>query len=186
MTSPFQRPLDNQDKQGWAKYAAELLEPKAIERLIREYGIPAILNPEKHTNPYAPDLLFGSERKLGDLKIQNTPFFMAQKLYQVDPQYCATFNDKDGMRYRERYPNILIIFVVDWQTTSYTSQRGITYEVEPMRRVYIGTLDEVRKAARARHLYTDRKHDTKGNAKESWLIDLRMLTELKPKQNSAA
>jgi hypothetical protein len=54
--------------------------------------------------------------------------------------------------------------------------------IQPMHLVAIGTLDEVGRAITDsgfhRHDYQARVNDTEGNAKTSWLLDVRKLTVL--------
>lgn len=80
---------DLQDKSRWCKDGE-----KIEEAFVRQFGekLGLIINPEKNLNPYAPDLLNVTNGKLGDLKLQSTPFFKAKSLYQIDPTYAVVFN----------------------------------------------------------------------------------------------
>lgn len=46
------------------------------------------------------------EGHLVDLKCQRKPFFQAAEQYGIDPQFAVKFNEKNYLRYRERYPSI--------------------------------------------------------------------------------
>ncbi len=83
---------DLQNKRLWCK-EGEKIEEAFVNRHgeVLQIGI----NPEKETNPYAPDLIFHPNHKLMDLKTQNTPFFKAEKLYGIDPTHAIVFNRKN-------------------------------------------------------------------------------------------
>lgn len=131
------------------------------------------INPEKEKDLYAPDLINIKNNKLGDLKTQNTPFFQAQKRFNIDPQYAVVFNGKDRTRYKNKYPDIEIYFAVDWQIIKFVS--GKTIEVKPMVGVWFipfGKLDMVLNDCPF-HSYVQRTQDLKGNAKGSYILNLQ-------------
>jgi hypothetical protein len=86
---------DLQDKSHWCRDGEQV-----EEAFVRQFGerLGLIINPEKRTNPYAPDLLNTKNNKIGDLKLQSTPFFKAKSLYNIDPTYAVVFNLKDKLR----------------------------------------------------------------------------------------
>lgn len=141
-------------------------------------AIGGFVNTDKLTDPYTHDLqvLFRS-----DLKSVTTPLFKARELYGLDPQYTVTFNDKDGKRYRELYPNLVVFFDVNWSVTSKRIGDDV-YEVEPMHETYAGFLSDIRRAIRTcgskRLEYRQRVDDTAGNAKSSWVFDVRELHKI--------
>lgn len=111
-----------------------------------------------------------------DLKCQRTPFFKASELYNVDPQFAVTFNAKDFERYRGSYPSIDIFFWVAWQTTQKTIG-GQRYRVEPMAGVWRASFPALRRQIEEKgvgaHAYLERLFDAQGNAKHSYVFDLR-------------
>jgi len=161
---------DLQDKGPWCKHGAS-----KEEVFVDKYGekLNIIVNPEKVTNPYAPDLSYSSPSKLADLKTQNTPFFQAKSRFGLDPQYAVVFNHKDRIRYQKNHPDIDIYFWVEWLALKFEHLNG-NVEVTPMEGVWkisFGELDKVLKNAPL-HYYGQRRNDTKGNAKASYVIDL--------------
>src|SRR3954454_23053909 len=92
-----------QDKGFWVD-AGRDKERDFVERVLPRLGFSGAINPAKESDIYAPDLLV--EGQLADLKAQRMPFFKARELYEVDPQFAVTFNEKDYLRYRDRYPAI--------------------------------------------------------------------------------
>src|SRR5690606_9924466 len=100
---------DLQEKSIWCKDGE-----KIEEAFVNKYGekLNVTINPQKQTNPYAPDLLFDNKH-FADLKTQNTPFFKAKKLYNIDSSYAIVFNRKDAERYYKDYPDIIIYFWVE-------------------------------------------------------------------------
>lgn len=117
-----------------------------------------------------------------DLKTVRTPLFKANDLYGIDPQFAVTFNEKDGRRYAELYPNIIVIFDVMWETTEMIIG-GLQYNVKPMHRTYVGFLSSIRQAIKMdgsqKIEYARRKDDESGNAKTSFVFDVRRLQEIK-------
>jgi len=170
---------DTEDKKWWVEYGARQ-EVWFVNEIAPKIGLVAELNPEKNTNPFAPDLLVDEDKKLADLKTQYTPFFKARELFPsagLDPTYTVTFNKKDYERYLENYPNIHIIFWVNWQEIEYKEDSRI-YRVKPLKGVWRCTLNDITHfihAGAPLHEYKRRKDDDRGNAKDSYLLDLRKM-----------
>ncbi|UBD64419.1 hypothetical protein K6V25_16070 [Bacteroides salyersiae] len=161
---------DLQDKGFWCQTGISK-EKIFINMFGEKLGL--IINPEKATNKYAPDLFNTSKQLLADLKTQNTPFFLANKLFNYPPQHTVVFNVKDYIRYKKSYPNIEIYFAVDWQVIKYES-KDTCIEVRPMVGVWkvdFPTLEEKLKNAPI-HCYSQRKNDIKGNATQSYVLNL--------------
>lgn len=160
---------DLQDKGAWCKTGLSQ-EEAFVELFGRKLGL--IMNPEKKTNPFAPDLFNTKSNQLADLKTQNTPFFQAKSRFNLDPQYTVVFNKKDRDRYQEMYPNIEIYFAVDWLVTKFAGYS--TIEVQPMFGIWyipFTSLDALLEKAPL-HPYLQRTNDNKGNAKESYILNL--------------
>ncbi len=162
---------DLQDKGLWCIAGAS-----KEETFVRLYGerLNLIIHPEKASNRYGPDLLNTANGLPGDLKTQNTPFFQAQERFQMPPQFVVVFNGKDRERYSQLYPNIEIYFAVDWQAVRFETW-GKAIAVQPMAGVWkisFPALQELLKKAPF-HSYQQRMTDQKGNAKGSYVLDLR-------------
>lgn len=161
---------DLQAKSIWCK-DGEKIELAFVSRYGGKLNLK--INPEKATNPYAPDLVFG-ENHLADLKTQNTPFFKAKNLYGIDPSYAVVFNRKDAVRYYEKYPGISIYFWVEWHSVKFvmgTFENKVQY-ISGVWRIPFKSLVELLKTA-PKHEYQQRKNDQKGNAKSSFVLDIR-------------
>ncbi|NII83166.1 hypothetical protein [Pedobacter sp. SG908] len=159
---------DLQDKGDWCGKGASFEEV-----FIGRYPhLGLMINPEKQNNIYAPDLSYIENGTYADLKTQNTPFFLSQSRYEIDPQYAVTFNEKDFLRYRENYPGIDIYFWVDWQAIRFVGAGDIS--VKPMVGVWrLKYADMIKAVASAPlHRYIQRVGDQKGNAKGSFVLDL--------------
>ncbi|MCK8142480.1 hypothetical protein MW871_11310 [Flavobacterium sp. I-SCBP12n] len=163
-------PQDLQNKILWCK-DGEKIEEAFVNKYGNKLGL--IINPEKNTNPYAPDLL-KDNTLIADLKTQNTPFFKAKDLYGIDPTYAVVFNRKDAERYWKHYKQIIIYFWVEWQSVKFV-MGNTKKEVEFINGVWsINFLDlvELLKVA-PEHIYQQRIDDKKGNAKGSFVLDIR-------------
>ncbi len=162
-----------EDKPFWTGAGASK-EAEFVDRVLPAIGFAGCLNPQKLSDPYAPDLVV--EGRLADLKCQRTPFFKAHGLYGIDPQFAVTFNDKDYRRYREHYPSIDVFFWVVWQTTERTIG-GEVYAVRPMAGVWRASFPALRRRIEQRrvgaHEYLRRLFDDQGNAKHSYVFDVR-------------
>lgn len=162
-----------EDKAWWVEAGADK-ELDFVERVLPQLGFSAAINPEKAHDPYAPDLVVNGH--VADLKSQRTPFFKAQELYGVDPQFAVSFNAKDYRRYCEHYPEIDIFYWVVWQTTV-RHVDGEERSVKPMAGVWRASFPALRhriehESVRS-HAYLHRLLDGRGNGKSSFLFDLR-------------
>lgn len=169
---------DKQNKAFWYKHGMEK-ESVFVYRYRRLLGVS--INPEKKENPLAPDLLNVRTNKLGDLKTQNTPFFQSRDRFNIDPQYAVTFNIKDRNRYTSRYPDIDIYFAIDWQIVCMKSNYR-EYHVNPMIGIWcipFKNLIDILDTTKNVHQYSERKSDTEGNAKSSYVIDLEQHTNFR-------
>lgn len=166
--------VTHQDLQNKKLWCAE--GEKIEEAFVRKYGgsLSVSLNPVKKVNPYAPDLIYRSSGQLADLKTQNTPFFKADKLYNIDPSFAVVFNRKDYVRYSEKYPEIDVFFWIEWHSVKFV-MGSFTKEVEYIEGVWkiaFAQLAELCKDA-PEHCYQQRTGDNRGNAKSSFVLDIR-------------
>jgi hypothetical protein len=169
---------DTEDKLSWCSNA-ESDERLFVSDVVPQFGGDIVIHPDKATSPYGPDLWLPKSRLPGDLKFQQTPFFTARR-YGLGPQYAVTFNVKDFERYRSLYPDIVLFFWVRWGETSYPPDTSL--DVSPMEGVWWERFSVLKKAAvygrMPRHTYRNRVDDECGNAKESFLFDVRNLRPL--------
>jgi len=156
----------------WCK-KGESLEIAFLEQYGAEFKL--ILNPDKVIKPTVPDFVHTPSNRLADLKTQNTPFFSSKKLFGLDPQFAVTFNKIDLDRYQQLYPNILIYYSISWLATSIVFDSGASIKVQPLSGVWGIRLENLLPLCGSQNLheYKQRKNDTNGNAKDSYVVDLR-------------
>jgi len=166
-------PHNTEDKNWWLLHGVGL-ENRFIRICNEKLNLDALINPEKKNNPYAPDLIVN--KRIADLKTQNTPFFTSTR-YKIEPRFAVTFNRKDYERYKTLYPDIDIYFWVDWIQTEW---RGIKVD-------YLGgiftlpfkSVQEIIENENApEHHYMHRVNDNAGNAKSSFILDIRSFHKL--------
>jgi hypothetical protein len=170
--------MDTEDKRAWCA-EAEKDEQEFVKIRLPQLNIRGVVNPEKFADPFTHDLTLITQ---ADLKSVRTPLFKASEIYGIDPQYAVTFNVKDALRYRELYPNIIVVFDVRWDTLEWTDKHGTTYRVEPMHATFAGFLSDIRRAIMKGGnqvlSYQRRVDDKAGNAKHSYVFDVRELHRL--------
>ncbi len=169
--------MNTEDKLAWCeRYGVQAELAFAVGRM-HEIGLASYLNPTKTEDRYTHDLftIFPA-----DLKTVRTPLFKAEDLFGLDPQYTVTFNLKDALRYKSLYPNIVVIFDVMWDHPGCEMEiGGRQYRVEPMHETYAGFLPSIRsaieKSGNHKIEYLRRRGDDSGNAKASFVFDVRYL-----------
>jgi hypothetical protein len=169
---------NTEDKDWWViNWRKE--EDSFVNIVAPRINILATINPEKQNNPYAPDLIVNGE--LADLKCQQTPFFKSYSLYKIPNQYAITFNKKDFIRYKEKYPSIVIYYWLDWKELEKTI-RGFTYKVKPMTGIWRVNFSFLKGKIESKkvflHEYQRRTNDTQGNARDSYVFDVREFENL--------
>lgn len=166
---------DTENKTLWTSRALAD-EREFVERVAPRLKIKVAINPAKAHDAFAPDLV-RADKRLADLKKQTTPFFTAQR-YGLSPQYAVTFNEKDYLRYKELYPGIAVYFWVKWERQSYPPKNP-TITVPAMEGVWVTaftTLASLIESGQLRlHRYRRRVNDAAGNAKASYVLDVRRL-----------
>jgi hypothetical protein len=178
---------NTEDKNWWLKHG-EVGEKDFVNVICPKIGLDGCINPNKNVDPTVPDLIVNG--KLADLKSQNTPFFTAGKYCKkvggadvpFNPTYTVTFNKKDYERYSTLYPEIDIYFWVEWKEREYTSRNGKVINVSPLAGVWFSSFERLSELIKVYeyplHSYLRRKGDIAGNAKESYLLDLKDLEEI--------
>jgi hypothetical protein len=150
---------DTEDKQAWCKYG-EKLEREFVASKSFDFSSFRI-NPDKETNPYTYDLVM---ENAADLKSCKTPWRLSDKLFNIPSSYAVTLDEKDVERYTLLYPTITLIFDVDYPTykaVHFTDLHRIKELIE--------------QGKAYKHIYKKRINDTKGNAKTSFVFDVRHL-----------
>lgn len=171
------RQADLQDRSVWYSHGL-----RKEQKFVRLYGtrLGLRLNPDKEQSMTAFDLRF--KGRPADLKAQNTPFFVAQKRYKLDPQTTVTFNLKDALKYGpfgEAYSRLSIFFWVHWVATEMRMGKG-TYRVHPMKgvwRIPFSKLDRLRLDAPI-HWYNERGF---GTSRERDPKRARLLSRFEPR-----
>lgn len=162
--------IDLNDRHAWYKKGASD-EELFCWAFGHKFGLR--INPDKQKNPTLPDLIH-KNGTLCELKTRRTPFFTAMT-YGVWPQYAVTINRNDMVRYLENHQNMPIYFWVQWTQLEWN---GIS--VKPMVGVWgirVKELDRLCSDGNL-HAYKGRVNDDRGNAKDSYVIDLNDLKEL--------
>lgn len=162
---------DLQDKLYWCELG-ETKEKAFVRRFGSDFAYE--INPAKSKDRYALDLISSKSGKLTDLKSQHTPFFTAGSKYNIDPNYAVVFNVKDKVRYEAYYPNIDVLYYVNWVAIKALIY-GRLYEVAPFEAIYQISFGELLTILSRSpiHTYRERVGDRLGNAKESYIFDIR-------------
>lgn len=156
-------PIDNQDKSKWC-YVGQLAEADFLaSRGVAGWAL--AFNPAKEKDPYTHDYLGVCPV---DIKTITTPWRKSLQLFGIPSERAISINEKDFTRYSRLYPNIIILCNVEFAGE-----------------LYLLTLDRARKLIKQgkakRHEYKDRKDDTKGNAKVSYVFDTSDLDRVSEK-----
>jgi hypothetical protein len=153
----------NDDKQKWCEHGRELED----EFVLRQRFVDVLIgiNPDKDSNPFTYDMRIDLPC---DLKSTKTPWRKAQEMFGIDPRYAVSINQKDLRRYARLYPNIVIVFDVD-----YPNYRATHWATLDMFRIMLEGGDM------ALHQYGARVDDTQGNAKASYVFDVSKLPRLR-------
>lgn len=169
---------DTEDKNWWV-IEGRRKEDIFVQEVAPQLKINAIINPDKKTNPYGPDLIV--DGAIADLKCQETPFFKSYSLYRIPNQYAVTFNYKDYINYRKNYPNIVLFFWIYWKELE-KIVGSVTYTVKPMSGIWKVNFNKllgwIETGKVPLHQYLRRVNDSAGNAKDSYIFDIRKFDEL--------
>jgi len=152
--------IDTEDKKSWCEAGSLAEKDFVATNKLAGWGIS--INPSKHEDVYTHDLIGMIPI---DLKSIREPWRRSQELFGIPSKYAISVNKKDIIRYVNMYPNIIILLDVEWDG------------------VYMLTMSRAKALITSgkamRHDYKNRKYDTKGNAKTSYIFDLRDLDKLK-------
>jgi len=146
----------NEDKQSWCDLGLQL-EYEFLER-----GFPVSLNKQKDHDKFTHDFMIHLPC---DLKSIRTKWQKSQELFGIQSDYAISINQKDLQRYNHLYPNLIIILDVAWSG------------------VYLAPVSHairlIKNGSAKRHEYKNRKNDQRGNAKISWIFDIRHFEAIK-------
>lgn len=147
------QPTNNEDKLKWCEYGEET--EKSFLNTFSNDQVMVEINPEKSTNKFTHDFIITLP---ADLKTVRTRFRTASR-YGIPPMSAITLNRKDVDRYSELYPNIIIIFDVD-----YGDYKKTCYAT-------LSSIKNIIGAGKAKlHYYQNRINDSK-NAQCSYVLD---------------
>lgn len=164
--------MDLQDKQSWCEHGRNL-EDVFIEEFGEELSLE--INKNKSESVYVIDMFNTKYGVLSDLKSQNTPFFLAGKKYKIDPQFAVVFNKKDKLNYIKKTADGSELYIYFW--VKWDAQDRFGVRVESIDSIYATKFSNLLKMLDEDklHEYKQRKGDTRGNAKESYVIDVRSM-----------
>lgn len=163
--------MNTEIRQGWY-IEAEKWEQDFIKKYGETYKL--IINPSKSISKYAPDLFMLTNSMSADLKLLKEPFYKSKNIFNIEPQYCWTFNVSDYFSYSAEYPDSFGIFI--WKIFEQSNKYGVNINKEES--VYYTTLFDLKRIINKEgkiHKYIRRMNDNNGNSYGSYGIDLRRL-----------
>lgn len=155
--------LDPNDKPAWCEEGRKLEDIFVQERSFRDVKLK--INPDKSDDVFTYDMRIEMPC---DLKTITTPWMYSQDMFGIPPSYAISINRKDLRRYHALYPNIIIILDVqypDYRATHWTDMNRLELLV--------------RSGKVQLHKYKYRGDDGSGNAKDSYIFDVRWFPRLK-------
>ena len=156
---------DTEDKTWWIGWGNQK-EQDFLSLCAREGILPGIA---ASSGPrFYPEYTYQS--RYLDLKTVETPFFLAQKHYGVDSNFAVSLNKPDVLDCTYKYPKCQLVFWIQW-----ASEIKYGVEVETRHEIRFLPYERMRELVSHApvHVYQKRIDDNKGNAKESYILDLR-------------
>ena len=175
--------FDPEDKSKWCEYGSEV-EIEFIDNYCNKgISLPFKLNPNKKTNPMVRDLICTHPEHLdllGDVKRQETPFYLAGKKFGVPPQFEMTSNLADHYYYtmdaESSGRETILLYWIKYITNKI--EYGQT--IYAMEGIWKGTKDEVIKKYHGLFISKKREDlpfDDK-NKRVNFVLDLRDFKQL--------
>ena len=155
----YSPPDDNENKLEWCAYGEQLELDFINNHTFKDTVL--CMNPEKDSNKFTFDMRINFPC---DLKSRNTPWRLSQELFGISPTYAVTIDQKDLQRYMKLYPNICIVFDIDYPDYK-AIHFGFIFD-------FLKMLEE---KTLHKHQNISRINDTKGNAKFCYIFDIRNL-----------
>ena len=168
---------NTEDKKYWVEKYGLNHEYRFIEILKDFDGYDLDINPDKKNSPTSIDFIW--QEDLADLKTQTTPFFTSKR-YGIDTEYAVTFNKIDYQRYldyeKSTKKNVYVFFWIDWKQLTWKDKN-----THYLFGIYYASLKNIKKMisdGAPEHSYIRRRFDTKGNAKSSFILDIRKFNSI--------
>lgn len=163
-------PLSNQDKQAWIRRGVG--RERLFLELRQKHPILQGIAPSGE-DKYVPEFVYQGQYL--DLKSVYKPFYRAGQKYGVNPDFAVPLNVVDVRDCNEKYPGCQIVFWVRWDTST-------DYEVTVNKQdgVWFLSHEKMNELASKAHVHTyqERTNDTEGNARDSYILDLRHMERL--------
>jgi len=160
--------LSNEDKDSWCSLGEE--QEHLFLRQNTFDGVEFNLNSDKEHDKFTHDFTMTVPC---DLKTIRTSWRTAEEKFGIPNRYAISINRKDVERYQSLYPNIFLI--LDVKTNLYSG-----YHLTDLERLIL----HIRTGVAKEHFYKDRVDDTNGNAKSSYVFDIRWFPELEQKNKT--
>ena len=156
---------DTEDKTWWIGWGNQK-EQDFLKLCAREAILPGIK--KSSGSKFRPEYTY--QGGYLDLKTVETPFFLAQKHYGVDSNFAVSLNKPDVLDCTYKYPKCQLVFWVQW-----VSEIKYGVAVETRHEIRFLSYERMRELVShaPEHIYQKRIDDNKGNAKESYILDLR-------------
>ena len=152
-------PASNEDKLAWCQHGLDMEHRFIGERGSAFSEVSIKMNPSKESDPYAYDMVIAVPC---DLKTTKTPWRLAHELYGIESDYAVSINRKDLVRYWKMYRNIILLLDVN-----HDGYRGTHWtNLHQIKNLISEGLPKL-------HTYKNRINDKCGNAKESYIFDVR-------------
>lgn len=171
---------DTEDKQWWMR-AGQMRRVAFAELIAPTLGLPVELNPANDADHTQAELFVGGVPC--DLQCPTTPFFKAEELYGIPVKHAVTWNRVDYQRYLDGGGGIDLLWWVHWDETQKVIGRrpySTAFLTGVWRVPYEAIAERIRSGKTPLHVYKRRVGDKRGNAKESYILDLRRFERLTP------
>ena len=165
----------NEDKAHWVEEYGLEKEQRFCSIVLPRFGLFGYVNPEKEHDKYALDIIV--EGVMGDLKCQETPFFLSEKKSGIPAEHEFSFNRNDYERYKTTHYQAVIYIWVRWK-----EQTGCGVWVPAVCGLWRCPFSEIDRQVLAGaylHTYKNRVDDTQNNAPDSYLLDRRPMERLR-------
>jgi len=162
---------DAEDKAWWIEWGVE--KEKDFLKLCEKRQILPGIAKSKGT-VYMPEFTYAG--RYLDLKTVGTPFFVAQRRYNVDSNFAVTLNRTDVMDCQLKYPECQIVFWVNWEAAN-----NFGIDIQKQSGIWFLSYERMCQliAKAPEHRYSMRDKDNKqGNATSSFVLDLREMEQL--------
>lgn len=171
---------DTEDKPWWI-LAGHQRRVAFVEEVAPTFGLPVEMNPANEDDRSQAELFVDGFPC--DLQCPTTPFFKAEELYGSPIKYAVTWNRADYLRYLDGSGGADLLWWVHWDETQKTIGKNaysIGFLTGVWRVPYIEIAERIEAGKTPLHVYKRRVADARGNAKESYILDLRRFQQLTP------